>query len=151
MVEVRAPHRRAQRLQDERIRSTSTLNQRSTVCWMRSLPTAITSTAGATAIRMNTSIELHAEARAQHAAPALHHHPHEVAPEEEHEDEEERDVHDDEAVEQHRREEVGREVAALAQETGRPTKTARAAAVQRRTSGVLLRKGGRGPFFTPAL
>ena len=101
---------------EERIRSTSTLNQRSMVCWMRSLPTAITSTAGATAIRMNTSIR-----RMRKRAPSTRRRRSittrtRLRPRKSTRTRSSADVHDDEAVEQHRREEVGREVAALAQE-----------------------------------
>ena len=102
--------------EDESIRSTSTLNQRSTVCWMRSLPTTISSREGATRHEQEDEDELHAEPRAEHAAAPLQHHPHQVPAEDEDEDEEEGEVQDGQAVEQDGGEEVGREVPALAEE-----------------------------------
>ena len=60
--------------------------------------------------------ELDPQARAEDAAPPLHQHPDEVAAEDEDEDEQQRQVEDRQPVEQRRGEEVGLEVAALAQE-----------------------------------
>ncbi len=57
---------------DERMRSTSTLNQRSTVCWMRSLPTTMSRRAGRHRHQQEDEDEPHAEARPEHAAAALH-------------------------------------------------------------------------------
>jgi hypothetical protein len=59
--------------------------------------------------------ELHAQPGPEDPAPPLHEHADEVAPEDEEEDEEEREVEDGEPVEESRGEEVGLEVAALAE------------------------------------
>jgi hypothetical protein len=60
--------------------------------------------------------EAHAQPRAQHASPPLHHHSHEVAAEDEDEDQEEAEVEDGETEEDDGGEEVRRKLPRLADE-----------------------------------
>ena len=60
--------------------------------------------------------QAHAEARAQHPPPALHHDPDQVAREHQDQDQQQAQVEDGQAVEEDGRQEVGREVLALAQQ-----------------------------------
>ena len=131
---------------EERMRSTSTLNQRSTVCWMRSLPddheqergrrrhqrgrrsraacgSARPSTPRRRSMITRTRLRPSTSSRTSRSA----------------------DVEDGQAVEEDGGEEVGREVAALAQEDLHEDEQRRARRrSQSRTRGALLRNGVRG-------